>query len=163
GVTRAGGAPFAADPRVRATLFIPAGARGPAFLLTDNFRALMKYNPAEAYALGAGHLADRLRGGRPLVGAWPREERGLTRAARLGICYGPAMTSGFAPRIGVLLLGLAEAAAAAIALLALLSPASAQIDDRFPFMEERRRRYQQNYQQQYSPFGFEQSRQQSGD
>jgi lytic murein transglycosylase len=82
GVTRVGGLAF---PRAsdRATLFIPAGARGPAFLLTDNFRALMKYNPAEAYALAAGHLADRLRGGGPLVAAWPREERVLTRAERL--------------------------------------------------------------------------------
>ena len=82
GVTRPGGAPF---PRTgdRATLFIPAGARGPSFLLLDNFRALMKYNPAEAYALAAGHLADRLRGGGPIVQAWPRDERVLTRAERL--------------------------------------------------------------------------------
>src|SRR5947209_586886 len=82
GVTRAGGAPFA---RVgdRATLFVPAGARGPSFLLLDNFRALMKYNPAEAYALAAGHLADRLRGGGPIVQAWPRDERVLSRAERL--------------------------------------------------------------------------------
>ena len=82
GVARPGAAPF---PRAgdRATLFIPAGARGPAFLLTDNFRALMKYNPAEAYALAAGHLADRLRGGGPIAGTWPREERVLTRAERL--------------------------------------------------------------------------------
>jgi len=82
GVARVGGAAF---PRAgdRATLFIPAGARGPSFLLLDNFRALMKYNPAEAYALAAGHLADRLRGGGPIVGAWPRDERVLTRAERL--------------------------------------------------------------------------------
>ncbi|TMJ06041.1 MAG: lytic murein transglycosylase [Alphaproteobacteria bacterium] len=82
GVTRPGGAPF---PRAgdKATLFIPAGARGPAFLLLDNFRAIMKYNPAEAYALAIGHLADRLRGGGPIVQAWPREERVLTRAERL--------------------------------------------------------------------------------
>jgi membrane-bound lytic murein transglycosylase B len=83
GIARPGGAPFAADPRIRATLFIPAGARGPSFLLLDNFRALMKYNPAEAYALAAGHLADRLRGGGPITGSWPREERALTRAERL--------------------------------------------------------------------------------
>jgi membrane-bound lytic murein transglycosylase B len=82
GVARAGGAPFP-RPGDRATLFIPAGARGPSFLLLDNFRALMKYNPAEAYALAAGHLADRLRGGGPLAGPWPREERVLTRAERL--------------------------------------------------------------------------------
>ena len=33
--------------------------------MLGNFRAIMKYNPAEAYALAIGHLADRLRGGRP--------------------------------------------------------------------------------------------------
>jgi lytic murein transglycosylase len=82
GITRPGGAPF---PRAgdKATLFIPAGARGPAFLMLDNFRAIMKYNPAEAYALAIGHLADRLRGGGPIAQAWPREERVLTRAERL--------------------------------------------------------------------------------
>jgi hypothetical protein len=42
----------------------------------------MKYNPAEAYALAIGHLADRLRGGEPFVQAWPRHERVLTRAER---------------------------------------------------------------------------------
>jgi len=82
------------------------------------------------------------------------------------MCYGPAMRSAFTRRTGVLLLGLAEVAAATIALLTLLAPASAQIDDRFPFLEDRRRRYQQPYQQQYpqwSPFGFDQPRQQPVD
>ena len=51
--------------------------------MLDNFRAIMKYNPAEAYALAIGHLADRLRGGGPIVQAWPREERVLSRAERL--------------------------------------------------------------------------------
>ena len=82
GVTRAGGGAFP-RPAAKAYLFIPAGARGPSFLMTENFQAIMKYNPAEAYALAIGHLADRLRGGGPLVQAWPREERVLTRAERL--------------------------------------------------------------------------------
>jgi membrane-bound lytic murein transglycosylase B len=82
GITRPNGVPFP-RPGDRATLFVPAGARGPSFLLLDNFRALMKYNPAEAYALAAGHFADRLRGGGPIAGGWPREERVLTRAERL--------------------------------------------------------------------------------
>jgi len=82
GITRAGGGAFP-RPNDKATLFIPAGARGPLFLMLENFRAIMKYNPAEAYALAIGHLADRLRGGGPLVQAWPREERVLTRAERL--------------------------------------------------------------------------------
>src|SRR5262249_2210844 len=46
------------------------------------FRVIMKYNPAEAYALAIGHLADRLRGGEPFVPAWPRHERVLTWAER---------------------------------------------------------------------------------
>jgi peptidoglycan hydrolase-like protein with peptidoglycan-binding domain len=43
----------------------------------------MKYNPAEAYALAIGHLADRLRGGGPIAQEWPRDERVLSRAERL--------------------------------------------------------------------------------
>jgi hypothetical protein len=50
--------------------------------MLQNFRVIMKYNPAEAYALAIGHLADRLRGGGPFVQAWPRHERVLTRAER---------------------------------------------------------------------------------
>ena len=82
GLRRPGGLAF---PRSddRAYLLLPAGARGPGFLMLNNFRAIMKYNPAEAYALAIGHLADRLRGAPPFIQPWPREERALTRAERL--------------------------------------------------------------------------------
>jgi lytic murein transglycosylase len=81
GIRRPGGKRF---PRAgdRAFLLLPAGARGPAFLMLGNFRAIMKYNPAEAYALAIGHLADRLRGGGPFVQAWPRDEQVLSRSER---------------------------------------------------------------------------------
>jgi lytic murein transglycosylase len=81
GVQRTGGQPF---PRAgdHAFLLLPAGAQGPAFLMLHNFRVIMRYNPAEAYALAIGHLADRLRGGAPLVQPWPRHERVLSRAER---------------------------------------------------------------------------------
>jgi lytic murein transglycosylase len=81
GVRRAGGKPF---PRStdRAYLLVPGGARGPAFLMLNNFRVIMKYNPAEAYALAIGHLADRLRGDGPLLQPWPREERVLNLSER---------------------------------------------------------------------------------
>jgi lytic murein transglycosylase len=74
----------AAFPRAdeRAYLLAPAGARGPGFLMLNNFRVIMKYNPAEAYALAIGHFADRLRGGEPLRQPWPREERALSRGER---------------------------------------------------------------------------------
>ena len=81
GITRAGGKAF---PRAndRAYLLVPAGVRGPAFLMLQNFRVIMKYNPAEAYALAIGHLADRFRGDGPFAQAWPRDERVLTLAER---------------------------------------------------------------------------------
>jgi hypothetical protein len=81
GVRRVNGKPFA-RPDDAAYLLVPAGARGPAFVMLNNFRAIMKYNPSEAYALAIGHLADRMRGGEPFMRPWPREERVLSRAER---------------------------------------------------------------------------------
>lgn len=82
GVHRANGEGFPM-PHDKAFLLAPAGAQGPAFLMLQNFRAIMRYNPAEAYALAIGHFADRLRGGPPLVQNWPRHERVLSRDERL--------------------------------------------------------------------------------
>ena len=82
GIARVGNKPFP-RPHDQAYLLIPAGVQGPGFLMLQNFRAIMKYNPAEAYALAIGHLADRLRGGDPFVQDWPRYERVLSRAERL--------------------------------------------------------------------------------
>ncbi|MBI3433568.1 MAG: lytic murein transglycosylase [Proteobacteria bacterium] len=81
GVRRANREPFA-HPGERAFLLVPAGVRGPAFLMLQNFRVIMKYNPAEAYALAIGHLADRLRGGAPFAQDWPREQRVLSLGER---------------------------------------------------------------------------------
>lgn len=65
-----------------ATLIMPAGARGPAFLALRNFRAILRYNNAVAYALSVGHLADRLRGGAPIAADWPISDRPLSNSAR---------------------------------------------------------------------------------
>lgn len=70
-------------PAEKAYLLAPAGAQGPGFLMLQNYRVIMKYNPAEAYALAIGHFADRLRGGAPFVQPWPRQERELSRTERL--------------------------------------------------------------------------------
>ena len=82
GIVRAGGQGFP-RPDDRAFLLLPAGVQGPGFLMLANFKVIMRYNPAEAYALAIGHLADRLRGGGPFVQDWPRYERVLSRAERL--------------------------------------------------------------------------------
>jgi hypothetical protein len=81
GIRRAGDKPF---PRHgdRAYLFVPAGAQGPGFLMLHNFRVIMRYNPAEAYALAIGHLSDRLRGSEAFVQGWPRHERVLSLSER---------------------------------------------------------------------------------
>ena len=82
GIVRAGGKSFP-HPDARAFLLVPAGIQGPGFLMLHNFRVIMRYNPAEAYALAIGHLADRLRGGGAFVQAWPRYEKALSRGQRL--------------------------------------------------------------------------------
>ncbi|KAA5598256.1 lytic murein transglycosylase [Blastochloris sulfoviridis] len=81
GVRRVAGQMFP-RPGDQAYLLLPAGAQGPAFLMLGNFRVIMRYNPAEAYALAIGHLADRMRGGGPFVQPWPREAQLLSRNER---------------------------------------------------------------------------------
>lgn len=82
GVKRTGGRAFPrrTDP---AFLHLPAGARGPAFLMLPNFRVIMKYNNSENYAMAVGHLADRLRGGGGFAQAWPTGERALSQQERI--------------------------------------------------------------------------------
>lgn len=64
-------------------IYLPAGARGPAFLALDNFSVLLKYNNAGSYALAVGLLADRMMGAGPIKQAWPRDERSLSRDERV--------------------------------------------------------------------------------
>ena len=65
-----------------AELLLPAGAQGAAFLITPNFRAIERYNTADAYVIAIGHLSDRLAGGGPIRAAWPRQDRALTGEER---------------------------------------------------------------------------------
>ncbi|WP_342240506.1 lytic murein transglycosylase [Inquilinus sp. OTU3971] len=62
-----------------ASVITPAGARGPAFLVGPNFSVIMKYNNSTNYALAVATLSDRLAGGGPIVGTWPRGEQPLSR------------------------------------------------------------------------------------
>ncbi len=65
-----------------AGLLLPAGANGPAFLVTRNFDAIYSYNAAESYALAISLLSDRLRGRQILATPWPTNDPGLSRADR---------------------------------------------------------------------------------
>ncbi len=78
GLTATGGHPLPQGGA--ATLFFPAGAAGPAFLLSDNYWVLKQYNNSDSYALSLAGLADRIAGGRPLSGQWPAHEKIWSRA-----------------------------------------------------------------------------------
>ncbi|WP_112664618.1 lytic murein transglycosylase [Microvirga flavescens] len=65
-----------------ASLFLPGGASGPAFLITDNFAVIKAYNSSDAYAMGVAHLGDRVMGGASIKGAWPKHEPMLSKEHR---------------------------------------------------------------------------------
>ncbi len=74
------------DPNTRGRVFLPAGARGPAFLVFENFEAILKYNRSTSYALAVGLLADKIGGrDRPIVAQWPRDDRALSLAERMAL------------------------------------------------------------------------------
>jgi lytic murein transglycosylase len=66
----------------QAALLLPAGVKGPAFLVFRNFDAIFSYNAAESYALAIAHLSDRLRGAGTFQTAWPTDDPGTSRAER---------------------------------------------------------------------------------
>ena len=60
-------------------------AGGPRFATTSNFRVIKRYNNSDAYAIGVGHLADRIGGAGPLRGGFPPDANGLTKADRIAL------------------------------------------------------------------------------
>ncbi|MCU0907785.1 MAG: lytic murein transglycosylase [Rhodobacteraceae bacterium] len=66
----------------RASILLPAGARGVALMIFDNFHVIERYNAADAYVIAVGHLSDRLAGGPDFRAGWPREDRALRASER---------------------------------------------------------------------------------
>ena len=69
--------------QLSAALLLPAGYRGPAFLVLDNFRAILKYNNSSSYALAVSLLSQRFDGGGYVMGDWPKDDLPLSRTERL--------------------------------------------------------------------------------
>ena len=65
-----------------ASVLLPAGAQGAAFLIFHNFSVIERYNTADAYVIGVGHLSDRIAGGGAIQASWPRGDRALVFAER---------------------------------------------------------------------------------
>ena len=51
-------------------------------MIFENFSVIERYNAADAYVIGVGHLSDRIKGGKPIQASWPREDRALTLSER---------------------------------------------------------------------------------
>ena len=81
GVRSADGSPL--PELAEGTILLPAGARGPAFLVGPNFRAIRRYNNSVSYALAVGLLAQALAGGPGVQASWPRDLDALTRSQLL--------------------------------------------------------------------------------
>ena len=83
GVRTIDGAPL--PELAAASILLPAGARGPAFLVGPNFRAILRYNNSTSYALAVGLLAQRLTDGPGVQAPWPRDLPALTRGQLLAL------------------------------------------------------------------------------
>src|SRR6185312_6105348 len=92
GVKRAGGGALPASDETSA-IILPAGWRGPAFILYPNFKAVMNWNRSTLYALSVTILAQQIAGGPTIAQAAPADDEPLshatvvdiqTRLARLG-------------------------------------------------------------------------------
>jgi membrane-bound lytic murein transglycosylase B len=66
-----------------ASILLPAGAEGAAFMVFKNFAVIESYNTADAYVIAVGHLADRIGGSGSLFSGWPRQDRALSFAERI--------------------------------------------------------------------------------
>lgn len=66
-------------------ILLPAGERGPAFLVGPNFRTILRYNNSINYALAVSLLSQRLSGGPAVQALWPRDLVALTRSQLLAL------------------------------------------------------------------------------
>ena len=84
GFTGKGVTPLAPlPPTAEATLFLPAGADGPAFLLTANYWLIKQYNNSDSYALSVALLSERIAGRAGISARWPANFRLLSRTDRI--------------------------------------------------------------------------------
>ncbi|MEO8024504.1 lytic murein transglycosylase [Polaromonas sp.] len=83
GVRSVNGAPLPALPD--SAILLPAGARGPAFIVGPNFRTILRYNNSTSYALAVSLLSQALAGGPAVQAAWPRDLQPLSRSQLLAL------------------------------------------------------------------------------
>jgi membrane-bound lytic murein transglycosylase B len=80
GVHKISGEPLG-ESTDQAAIFLPAGYRGPAFLVRNNFDVILKYNASTSYALAIGLLSDRMKGLPGILASWPVDELPLDHSS----------------------------------------------------------------------------------
>jgi lytic murein transglycosylase len=83
GIQTTDGTPLPALPD--SSLLLPAGARGPAFMVGPNFRTILRYNNATSYALAVNLLSQQIANGPAVREQWPRDLQALTRIQVLAL------------------------------------------------------------------------------
>jgi membrane-bound lytic murein transglycosylase B len=84
GVRKAGGAALPASDEP-ASILLPAGFRGPAFIIYPNFKAVMNWNRSTLYALSVGILARQIAGGPGVQQAAPDDDQPISRETVIDI------------------------------------------------------------------------------
>jgi len=84
GLKRIGGASLP-DIAGDTSILLLAGYKGPAFLITQNFRSILSYNNSTSYALGVAYLGDEIKGGPGVIAAWPVNEPQLNLSERIEV------------------------------------------------------------------------------
>jgi len=76
GVTRINGKPL--PDYGKSSILLPAGSKGVAFIIFENFHVIETYNTADSYVIAVGHLGDRIMGAAEFKTSWPRGEKALS-------------------------------------------------------------------------------------
>ena len=71
------------EREAEASLLLPEGTYGPAFLTPKNYYVLKEYNYSDLYVLFVGHLADLIGGGKPFEHPWSKNAQLRTKEAEL--------------------------------------------------------------------------------
>ncbi|PMS12730.1 lytic murein transglycosylase [Trinickia caryophylli] len=97
GVIGASG-PISSEMRnLQASIILPAGYRGPKFLVLNNYRAILKYNASTAYALAVALLADSYVGKGKLVQPWPTDDPPLNNVTDIALLQQKLTDQGYDP------------------------------------------------------------------
>jgi len=73
----------AVERAAEASLLLPEGTYGPAFLTPKNYYVIKEYNYSDLYVLFVGHLSDLIGGGRPFQTPWSKNAQLKTKEVEL--------------------------------------------------------------------------------